>query len=131
MLKGSHIVNELGKYFKKHLTGSGTIKNESNLCTVKIPLLYTVKPDKEALDDCISKDIPDEMGTIIVEISITTYSDKIRVNIFNGDLTIDHNTYAIASFDDYETECKKVLNHSKKRISKNNPQYDFQFESLK
>lgn len=130
MLKGSYIVNELGKYFKKHLTGSGTIKNESNLCTVKIPLLYTVKPDKEALDDCISKDIPDEMGTIIVEISITTYSDKIRVNIFNGDLTIDHKSYPVASVDDYETECIKVLNYTKKRIIIYYPQYDFQFDSL-
>ena len=130
MLKGSHIVNELGKYIKKHLAGSGNIKKEPNICNVTIPLLYTVKPDKDALDDCISKDIPDEMGTIIVEISITTYSDKIRVNIYNGDLTIDHNTYPIALFDDYETECIKVLNHTKKRIIKYYPQYDFQFDSL-
>ena len=129
MLKGSQIVNRLGKYLKTHLTGSGTIKNEPNLCTVIIPLLYTLKSDKDALDDSISENGPDEMGTITVELSITTYADKISVSIYNGDLTIDHKTYPIASFADYETECIKVLNYSKKRISRYYPQYDFQFES--
>ena len=130
MLKGSQIVNRLGKYLKNHLTGSGTIKNEPNICTVNIPLLYTVKPDKDALDDGISKETPDEMGTITVQICIKTYANKIAVSIFNGDLTIDDRAYAIALFEDYETECKKVLNHSKKRISSKYPQYDFQFVSL-
>lgn len=45
-------------------------------------------------------------------------------------ITIDHKTYTIASFDDYETECTIVLDNSKKRISKKYPQYDFQFYSL-
>lgn len=130
MLQGSQIVNSLGKYIKKHLTGSGRIINESNMCTVIIPLLYTVKSDKDALEDGISEDAPDEMGTITVEFSITIYADKIRVNIFNGDITIDNKTYPIASFEDYVTGCEKVLNHSKKRIRTNYPQYDFQFDSL-
>ena len=95
-----------------------------------IPLLYTVKSDIEALDDGISKDTPDEAEKITVEFSITTYSNLIRVNIFNGDITIDHKTYPIASFDDYVTGCEKVLNHSKMRIRKNYPQYDFQFDGL-
>ena len=130
MFKGSQIVNELGKYIKKHLTGSGNIKKEPNICNVTIPLLYTVKPDKDALDDGISDDTPDEMGTITVQICIKTYDNKIGVNIFNGDLTIDHKSYPVASFDDYETECIKVLNYTKKRIIKYYPQYDFQFDSL-
>ena len=130
MLKGSQIVNGLGKYLKKHLTGSGNIKRKPNSCTVIIPLLYTVKSDKDALNDGISEDAPDEMGTITVEINIATYADKVRVNIYNGDLTIDHKTYTIASFDDYETECIKVLNHSQKKISKTYPQYDFRFERM-
>ena len=130
MLKGSQIVNRLGKYLKNHLTDSGIINIGSNTCTVIIPLSYTVKSDKDALDDGISKDTPDEMGTITVEICIKTYDNKIAVSIFNGDLTIENKAYTIASFDDYETECEKILNHSKKRISKNYPQYDFQFDSL-
>ncbi len=130
MLKGSQIVNGLGKYLKKQLTGSGIIKNGPNICTVTIPLSYTVKSDIDALDDGISKDTSDEMGTITVQICIKTYDNKIAVSIFNGDFTIDHKTYPIASFDDYETECVKVLNHSKMRIIKTYPQYDFQFESL-
>lgn len=127
MLKGGQIVNGLGRYFKKHLTGSGIIKKGSNICTVIIPVLYTEKPDEDALDDGISKDIPDEMGTITVRIDIKNYDNRIFVNIFNGDLTIDHKTYTEASFEDYEKECEKILNHSKKRISKYYPQYDFQF----
>ncbi len=130
MLKGSQIVDGLGKYIQKHLTGSGTIIKGLNVCTVIIPLLYTMKSDKDTLNDGISEDALDEMGTITIEFSITTYADKIRVNIFNGDLIIDHKTYPIASFDDYETECVKALNHSKKKIRKIYPQYNFQFESL-
>ena len=79
MLQGSQIVNRLGKYLENHLTGSGTIKNESNVCTVNIPLSYTVKPDKDAFDDGISKDTPDEMGTITVQIYIKTYDKKLRL----------------------------------------------------
>ena len=130
MLTGSQIVNGLGKFFKKHLTGSGIIEKRSNDCTVIIPLSYKVKPENDALDDVISCDTHDEMGTITVEISITTYDNKIRVNIFNGDLTIDHKTYNIALFNDYETECIKILNYSKKKIINKFPQYDFQFDSL-
>lgn len=129
MLQGSQIVNRLGKYLKNHLTGSGTIKNESNVCTVNIPLSYTVKIDKDAFDDGISKDTPDEMGTITVQIYIKTYDNKIAVSIFNGDLTIDYKTYTVASFEDYEKQCVKILNTVKKRISKKYPQYDFSFDS--
>lgn len=127
MLKGGQIVNGLGKYIKKHLAGSGSIKNGSNTCTVTIPLLYTVKPDKDALGDGISGDTPDETGTITVQIYIKNCDNRIMVSIFNGDLTIDHKSYPVASFDDYETECIKILNHSKKGINKKYPQYDFQF----
>lgn len=130
MAQGSQIVNRLGRYFKKHLTGSGTINNESNVCTVSIPLSYTVKPDKDTLDDGVNKDTPDEIGTITVQVRITTYNNAIVVSIINGDLYIDQKKYSIASFDDYEKQCEKILNNTKKRISKKYQQYDFQFDSL-
>lgn len=127
MFKGGQIINGLGKYIKNHLTGSGIIKKESNICKVIIPLLYTEKPDKDVLDDGISKDTPDEVGTITVQIHIKNYDNRIAVTIFNGDLTIDHKSYTEVSFDDYETECEKILNNIKKRICKYYPQYVFQF----
>ena len=127
MLKGGQLVNGLGKYLKKHLTGSGIIKKGSNICIVIIPLLYTEKSDKDTLDDGISKDTPDEMKTITVQIHIKNYDNRIAVTIFNGDLTIDHKSYTEASFDDYETECEKIRNKIVKRISKFYPQYVFQF----
>ena len=127
MLNGGQIVNRLGKYLKNHLTGSGSIKNGSNTCTVTIPLLYTEKPDNDALDDGISKDTPDKTGTITFQICIKTYDNKIAVSIFKGDLTIDHKSYPVVSFEDYETKCIEILNYTKKRISKKFPHYDFQF----
>ena len=127
---GSQIVNGLGKFLKKHLTGSGTVEKDSNTCTVYIPISYTVKTNKDSLDDCVSKDTPDEMGTITVQICIKAYGDKIAVSIFNGDLTIGYKTYTIASFDDNKTGCEKVLNTVKKRIGSTYPQYDFKFDSL-
>ena len=92
--------------------------------------VHSITHLKDALDDGISDDTPDEMGTITVQICIKIYDNKIGVNIFNGDLIIDHKSYPVASFDDYETECIKVLNYTKKRIIKYYPQYDFQFDSL-
>ena len=127
MLKGSQIVNALGRYLKRNLTGSGVIEKSPNACTVFIPLSYKLKPDKDALDNGISKDTLDEIGTITIQICITTYDNRIGVSILNGDLTLDHKSYTIASFDDYETECKVVVNNAKKRINKYYPQYDFQF----
>lgn len=130
MLNGSQIVNGLGHYLKRHLTGAGNIEKGSNSCKVIIPLSYIVKPDEDALDGGISIDTMDETGTITVQICIATYDNRIGVNIFNGDLTIDHKTYPVASFDDYETKCEKILNNLKKGISKSYPKYDFQFDTL-
>lgn len=130
MLQGSQIVNRLGKYLNKHIAGSGSIENRSNTCIVSIPILYTVIPDNDALQDGNSQDVPNETGTLTVHIYIKTYDNRIAISILNGDINIDFKTYTIASFDDYETQCLRVLNNSKTKICRKYPQYDFQFDSL-
>lgn len=76
----SKTVNSVGKFLYKKLDGSYSMKKRSNTCEVKSTVLYQIP--KEVSDKYnLSKEEKDNVQVMDVLISVTTYSDKIRVEV--------------------------------------------------
>lgn len=62
-------VNRLGKFLKKKLDGAFKITFGPNHCVVYLEMLYELPDDRESFDE------------MVFSIDITSYQNKIRINI--------------------------------------------------
>ena len=69
---GSQLVNKVGIYLYKHLDGAFKYKKDRNTYDVYVTLLYELKPEYGGT--------PNDVQEMTINISITTYANKIRVN---------------------------------------------------
>ena len=114
VLPASKQVNRVGKYLYKSFKGiKYTIS--SNMCDVYTALLY-VEPR--------SNDVQE----IILDINITTYQNKIRVNIIEvtpQERTIGFDLYTSEEIMNLQEASKKIYQKILKRVSKAYEDYDF------
>lgn len=68
----SQRVNGIGKYLKNHLDGAFKMTKDRNTCDVYVTLLYVLKEEYGGDENDVQE--------MTINISITTYRDKIRVN---------------------------------------------------
>lgn len=114
-------VNMLGKYLNKHIDGAFKITFSSNICDVYFKLLYEVPFEEKR---------PDNLYEMIIDINITTYQNKLRINVI--EVTPEERTLGS---DLYKPELLKNLNEAFvmiydnicKRISRAYEDYDFVF----
>lgn len=128
-LQASQQVNRLGKYLYKNLDGAFKIKNTSNTCDVYVTVLYQI-PVEFLKKYGITEDKYMEVHEMTVNISITTYQNKVRINVIEmtkGEKTIGFDLYPPESLIDLEKSAKKVFDKVCKRISKEFADYDFLF----
>jgi hypothetical protein len=106
-LEMGQVVNKLGKYLYKHIDGAFRIEFTPNMCDIYITVYYQEVGD------------PDTFSEMNIDLNVTTYQDKIRVNVidtgemertlgsktFKKDILEDMNQ---AMFDIYSFVCKKV-----------------------
>lgn len=100
-IPGSQLVNRLGKYFKKSIDGVYSIKFQPNECVVKFVVYYQAP--------FMSNDIHkgrqlSDLLEMNIECNITTYSDKIRVNLIElspDEMTIGQFIISTSKFDDW------------------------------
>lgn len=76
----SQTVNSLGKYIYKHLDGAINYKKSSNMFDIYSIVLYSI-PHDLIKKYGISEDKYKETYEMIININITTYQEKIRVNL--------------------------------------------------
>lgn len=69
---GSQLVNQIGNYLYKHLDGAFKYTKDRNTYDVYVTLLYELKPEYGGT--------PNDVQEMTINISITTYANKIRVN---------------------------------------------------
>ena len=114
VLPASKQVNRVGKYLYKSFKGiKYTIS--SNMCDVYTALLY-VEPR--------SNDVQE----IILDINITTYQNKIRVNIIEvtpQERTNGFDLYTSEEIMNLQEASKKIYQKILKRVSKAYEDYDF------
>lgn len=98
-------VNRVGKYLYKHLDGAYKYDQHANECDVYVTLLYEVKEEYGGT--------PNDVQEMTININITTYSNKLRVNTL--ELTPENRTLG---FDLIKPENLVNLEHAKLDIMK-------------
>ena len=116
-LQAGQIVNKVGKYLYNHLDGAFRFSKSSNMCDVYFLLLYQAEGD-------------DEVHEMHIDINVTTYQNKIRVNIIEvtpEERTLGYNCYEPHVFDDLEAGKDRIYKTIVRKVSKAYEDYDFLF----
>ena len=101
-------VNRLGKYLYKYLDSAFKYTTSSNTCDVYFLLLYQIPGQLDV----------QEMN---IDISITTYQNKIRVNVIEispEEKTLDCQVYTLEQLEDFSLATKVIFNKIIKRVEK-------------
>jgi len=131
----NQVVNIFGKYLFKHLDGSIKFKKSSNMYDIWTIVLYQIPYEVRNLYD-ISEDKYKEVYEMLLNINITTYGTKLRINILEE--TPDNLTLGCKTFDIEKVKLKhgneylkfmlkSLETYVRNRISKQYENYDFLF----
>lgn len=126
-LPANQQVNRVGKYLYNNLDGAFKYKTSSNTCDVYFTLLYQLPLDMQEPDK--GKEYND-VHEITVDINITTYQNKVRVNVIEMtpmQRTLGYDLYEPYILMDLENAKKRIFNKIIKRVSKAYSDYDFLF----
>ena len=116
-LQANQMVLKLGQYLYKNLDSAYDFKRSGN--TTDVYLIVLFQPYDEA-----------EYEEMKVNISITTYQNKIRVNILEVDpleRTIGSKVFFPDTLKQFPDAKKKILSYVENRLKKVYNNYDFYF----
>lgn len=119
-------VNKIGQYLYRNIDGAFRIEKTTNTCDVYFILLYQLPSDSRRPDNLED----DEMHEMHIDLSITTYQNKIRVNVLEvtpEERTLGCYTFSPEVMEDLENAKKLILDKVVKRLSKVYEDYDFVF----
>ena len=120
-------VNRVGKYLYKNIDGAFKFKTSSNMCDVYFTLLYQLP---EYAQDLSKGEEYNDVHEITIDINITTYQNKVRVNTIELDpkqRTLGYDLYDPCSLEDLETAKKRVFARVVKKVAKAYAEYEFLF----
>ena len=121
--QGGQAVNKVGKYLFKHIDGAYDFTKGANTYDVYFTILYQLKEEYRTKQD-------NDMHEMNINISLTTYSDKLRMNIIEispREKTLGFNTFPLNKFDDLQSGYELVMKTVLKRLNKEYEDYDFIF----
>ena len=109
-------VNKVGKYLREHIDGAYKIKFSPMTCDVTMRMYYQIPGQGDSLSE------------MQFDINITSYQNKLRINI--TEITVLEKTIGQIIFqpdelNDLQLVKKKVLARLKKAIEKEYSEYDF------
>lgn len=111
-------VNRIGKYLMKHIDGAYSIKFLSMTCEVLMKMYYQIEGDANTFNE------------MDFEINITSYQNKIRVNlteITETEKTIAQVILKPEEVEDLNLAKKRILSTLRKAIAKEFDNYIFVF----
>lgn len=126
-LSSNQQVNRVGKYLYNNIDGAFKYKTSSNMCDVFFTLLYQLPLDMQEPD---KGEEYNDVHEITVDINITTYQNKVRVNVIEMTpmhRTLGYDLYEPYVLEDLENAKKRIFNKIIKRVSKAYSDYDFLF----
>ena len=126
-LSANQQVNRLGSFLYKHIDGSFNYKKSSNMYDVYMTILYQLPVDKQ--DEAKGKEFND-LHEMTLDINITTYMNKIRINIVEmtpEEKTIGYDLYEPEKLEDLVKASEIILKKIHKRISREFREYQFLF----
>lgn len=121
---GGSQVNKVGKYLFEHIDSSYKFEKSPNMYDVYITVFYQVPADERV------KPEDEDLKEMHIDINITTYQNKLRVNVIEDDeneMTIGHFTVTDEQLRDIESAKDLIYNQVIKKVSKAYQDYDFVF----
>lgn len=124
----SQMVNKLGYYIMRNLDGAFKIQKSSNMCDVYVTFLYALPYDGTHPQD--------EVEELTLDINITTYTGKLRVNILEPsprEKTIMFMTfepvkyYSKTTGYDLKRLFEEIMKKMKRAVAKEYTEFDFIF----
>lgn len=119
------LINQIGRYLYNHIDGALSYKTSANHSTIEMMVLYQRKPE-----DRIGDAKEDDMHEMHLELDLTTYSDKIRLNIIRLDeneKTLGSYTIRIEQPVDYAEVQNQVMSKVRKSLIKEYGMFEFIF----
>lgn len=129
----SQTVNSVGKYLYKHLPGAINFKKSSNMFDVWTLVLYQIPYDIIKKYN-ITEDKYKEVYEMVININITTYNTKLRVNLIEespDELTIGCQTFDVERLKKKNPQAyfnnimDSIMDYLIRRLEKHYEDYDF------
>lgn len=123
------VVNSLGKAIYKRLEGSYSFKKTSNMYEIKSTILYQIPKQISDKYNLVDEE-RNKVNVMDVTVNITTYSDKIRVEVIEvtpEEKTIAFKTFKSDWFDNIQTGINYVYSFITSSIEKEFNGYEFLF----
>ena len=125
-MQGGQYVNKVGRYLYEHLDGAFKVDKSPNMYDIWLTLLYQIP--SEYLTESEKEDV--DVQELTINLNVTTYDDKLRVNIIVEDeyeKTIGTKTFSFAKLDNPEWLRLEILKFIRKKLEKEYEDYDFYF----
>ena len=126
-LQPNQIIPKVAKYLYRSIDSAYDLKMSVNTADVFISVLYQL-PIYVGVSKTRSYD--SDVNEMKLDINLTTYSNKIRMNIVEispEEKTLGFDLFNPEDLEDVVEARKKILNKIKKRISKEFADYEFIF----
>lgn len=131
----SQTINSLGKYLYKNLSGAIDYKKSSNMFDIYTLVLYAI-PAKFLKRYNITDDKYKEVYEMVVNINLTTYGQKIRVNLIEvspNETTLGSQTFDLEKLRKqnpnqqvyFDTIQNSISDYLVRRLEKRYEDYDF------
>lgn len=119
-------VNKVGEYLYKNLDGAFKIQKSGNMCDVYFMILYEIPKLQRRFGHPEDR----EMHEMHINLNITTYQNKIRVNVIEvspEERTLGCYVFSPEVMQDLENAKRLIYNKVTKRVAKVYEEYDFVF----
>ena len=123
-LQAGQIVNSVGRYLYKHIDTAYNMKKSPNMVDVYFEVAYQLLPEYR-----INKE-DEEAHVMSININVTTYQDKIRVNVIEvspEERTLGFDTFKTELFENMNDGMKVVLDKVRNRMKRAFKEYEFYF----
>lgn len=121
MINLTQQVNRIGRYLYNHIDSAYRYKASSNTSDVYITVMYQLPVVRRPIGD-------QEVHEMHIIISVTTYADKIRVNLIEispDEVTLGHMAIPQDMVDNLDDLKKYILARIQKLLNKRYANYDF------
>lgn len=125
-MQGGQYVNKVGRYLYEHLDSAFKVDKSPNMYDIWLTLLYQIP--SEYLTESEKDDV--DVQELTINLNVTTYDDKLRINIIVEDeyeKTIGTKTFSFAKIDNLEWLRLEILKFIRKKLEKEYGDYDFYF----
>lgn len=128
-MEANQLVNKVGNYLYRHIDGAFKIAKTTNICDVYITVFYQIPPSIIELYKLYEPKYAD-INEMVINISITTYQNKIRVNTIEvtpEEKTIGFDLFPPEKLEDLNTALKLIYTKVCRRIEREFEDFEFIF----